>query len=238
MRLTLVCLAAALPLAVPAHGEEPTPLCVHFTAVQPKILSPEERKAREPEMKKQLDLASKELSAVKKRNGKKMETWPEAERAAYREKLEATLQLEAEIGWLQLGERDIPDSLKDLQNAVRGKDIVQRKKVIEEVANPADAHLVVEVIGRRVADYGGGCFMLAWKATLGGRVDPARRASAYWSSAEFDVRTLHWYTSQEPFWSIETLAIGRWFNTANESAKAIERFLKQHHEALGGTGPL
>jgi hypothetical protein len=238
MRLTLVCLAAALPAALPAHGEDATPLRVYFTAAQRTIVSPEERKAREPEMKKQLDQESKELSAIKKRNGKKMETWPEAERAAYREKLEATLQLEAEIGWLQLGERDIADSLKDLQDAVRGKDIVQRKKVIEEAATPADAHLVVEVIGRRVADYGGGCFMLAWKATLGGRVDAARRASPYWPTAEFDVRTLHWYTTEQPFWTIETLAIGRWFNTANESAKAVERFLKTHHEALAGTGPL
>ncbi len=32
--LVLVCLAAALPLAVPADCEDPAPLCVHFTAAQ------------------------------------------------------------------------------------------------------------------------------------------------------------------------------------------------------------
>jgi hypothetical protein len=238
MRLTLVCLAAALPLAVPAHGEEPTPLCVHFTAVQPKILSPEERKAREPEMKKQLARDWKEFEAIKKRNGKKIETWPEAERAAYDRTREAALQLEAEIGWLQLEPRDIPDSLKDLRGAAAGKDIVQRKKIIQEVANPAEAHLVVELLGRRVLDIGGATYFLAWKASLGGRIDPARQASAYWTKASFGVRTLHMYTSQEPYWIIESVAIGRWFNTANESAKAIERFLENHHEALGGSGPL
>ncbi len=229
MRPTLVCLAAALPLALLARGEDPAPLCVHFTALERPIVTPEERKAREPEMKKQLAQDWKEFEAIKKRNGKKFETWPEAERAASDRVREAALQLEP---------RDIPDSLKDLQGAVAGKDIVQRKKIILEVASPAEAHLVVELLGRRKVDIGGWAYFLAWKATLGGRVDPARRASPYWTKASFDVRTPHMYTAQEPYWVVETLGSGRWYNTANESAKAIERFIKSHYEALGGSGPL
>ncbi len=238
MRLTLVCLAAALPLALPAHGEDPAPLSVYFTAAERKILTPEERKAREPDMKRQLDAYWKEWNAIKKRNGKKVETWPEAERAVSDRTREAALQLEGEIGWLQLDEKDLPDSLRDLKGTVAGKDIVQRKKIIQEAASPAEAHLVVEVIGRREVDIGGRTYFLAWKATLGGRIDPARRASEYWTRAGFDVRTLHMYTSREPYWTIETLAVGRWYNTANESAKAIERFIKSHYDALANSGPL
>jgi hypothetical protein len=117
VRLTLVCLATALAVARPAHGEEPAPLSVHFTAAERKVVTPKERKALEPELKTRLDQESKAMSALAKGYGKKLDTWPEGERATYREKLETTLQLESEIGWLRMGERDIADSLKDLEGA-------------------------------------------------------------------------------------------------------------------------
>ena len=239
MRPTLVCLAAALPLALPALGEDPAPLFVHLTAAERKVLSPDERKARAPELRKKLDEESKALSALKKRYGKKLETWPEAERAAYREREETALRLESEIGWLQIDEHDIPDSLENLRGAVRGEGLTQRKKVVREVATPAEAHLVVEVVGRREMEHGQKWYLVAFKASLGGQVDPARRDSGYWTKADWDApRRLHTFTPEEPYWVVETANVGRWFNAANDAAKAVERFIKENHDALGGQGPL
>jgi hypothetical protein len=239
MRPVLVCLAAVLPVALPAPGEDLPPLAVHLAAAERKSLSPEERKAQAPEMRKKLREESKALNAFKKRYGKKLETWPEAERAAYLEREEAALRLESEIGWLEIDERDIPDSLEDLRGAVAGKGLTQRKKILREVATPAEAHLVVEVIGRRELEAGQKWYRVAFKASLGGQVDPARRGSRYWAKALRDApRELHAFTREEPYWIVETANVGRWFNAANDAAKAVERFVKENHDALCGQGPL
>jgi hypothetical protein len=237
--LAAVCLAAALPLALPAHGQDPEPLAVCLSAAERPVLSPDQRKSRAPELRKQLAEEEKELKALKKAHGKKVETWPEAERAAYIAKEEAARRLESEIGWLQLDEGDIPDSLEDMRSAVRGKGLTQRKKVVNEVATPAEAHLVVEVVGRREMDQGQTWYVVAFKTSLGGKVDPARRGSGYWTKAAWDAPfVLHTFTPEEPYWIVESANVGRWFNAANDAAKAVERFVKDNHDALFGQGPL
>jgi hypothetical protein len=238
MRPTLVCLAAALPLALPAHGQDPEPLAVCLSAAERPVLTPDQRKPRAAELRKQLAEEEKALKALKKAHGKKVETWPEAERAAYVAKEEAARRLESEIGWLRLDEGDIPDSLEDMRGAVRGKGLTQRKKVVDEVATPAEAHLVVEVIGRREVE-GPNWYVVAFKASLGGKVDPARRGAGYWTKAAWDAPfVLHTFTPEEPYWLVESVNVGRWFNAANDAAKAVERFVKENHDALAGQGPL
>ncbi len=238
MRPTLVCLAAALPLAVPAHGQDPEPLAVCLSAADRAVFSPDERKLRAAELRKQLGEEENALKALKKAQGKKMETWPEAERAAYVAKEEAARRLESEIGWLPLKAGDISDSLEDVRGAVRGKGLSQRKKVVEEVTTPAEAHLVVEVIGRRTVE-GPNWYVVAFKTSLGGKVDPARRGSGYWTKAAWDAPfVLHTFTPDEPYWMLESADVGRWFNAGNDVAKAVERFVKDNHDALAGQGPL
>jgi hypothetical protein len=237
MRLTLVCLAAVVPLALPARGQEPEPLAVCLAAAERPVLSPDERKPRSVAMNRQRLEQEKELKALKKAHGKKVETWPEAERAAYVAKEEATRRLESEIGWLALEKDDLADSLEDVRGALRGKGLTQRKGVVAEVATPAEAHVVVEVVGRR-REQDTGWYVVAYKASLGDKVDAARRTSARWTKAAWDAPfVLHTFTPEEPYWMLESANVGRWFNAANDAAKAVERFVKENRDALAGAGP-
>jgi len=238
MKPTLVCLVAALALAPPAHAQGLEPLAVCLSAVERPVLTPDQRKARAAELRKQLGEEESALKAMKKAHGKKVETWPEAERTAYVAREEAARRIESEIGWLRLEERDIADSLEDVRGAVRGKGVTQRKKVVEEAPTPAEAHLVVEVVGRRVVE-GPNWYVVAFKASLGGKVDAARRGSAHWTKAAWDAPfLLHTFTPEEPYWMLESADVGRWFNAANDVAKAVERFVSDNHDALAGQGPL
>lgn len=228
---TALLLAALCAIAVSARATD-TPIDVYFGSRKIEI-SKVDAKARQAEAGRKAKELEKQLRA---QYGKDEDKWPPNKHVEL-------LGLEAEasgaMGAVPAAEfasasaKDLADSAQDLTLAAAGS---HGHGMLHVVSKPADAGLVVEVVGRHsirgdsdaltVDTFG---FIL--------RVTPIAHAEVsdidaigVWSPPilEAEVSELHDFSAAEPYWELEVVAPRRWKNLADQSIEMLVDFARSH----------
>ncbi len=232
------CLALLLPALAAVQDERPVNVFFKNREVPP--LTRDQLRTRQKELDGKWEGASKvykELeNELKAKHGKKKKEWPEDARRTLQAAEDAAGSWRAELRYLD-GDPRLADTVQDMKNTVAGKGTAGRKERIRDVASERDAHLVIEVMGRRrdsaVGTLRGG-FCVAYVATLGPKVNTKRKGGPDWSKPAFPAFTFHSWSAGEPFWKAESCGINRWGTAAYEAVQALDRFIKGNQDALLG----
>jgi hypothetical protein len=237
-------LALPAPLAEAQAAREP--LKVYVVAAQA-----EARKDIDKETKKQLEAA---LDAAEKKRkdlekdlkaqfGKKKEDWPQDKQDLYYDAEETEALAEADLEYRKVSPEGLSDSADDISKSLAGEGMAGKKDNVVVVQTPAEADLIVEVVGRRSAK------------TLGTQV----RADKYWVSflikagpkltaerfmavprtyrfKRFGVGGWRLQTPkpEAPFWRFDAYGEQRWGNAANTASRIVEDFVTKNYASLTG----
>lgn len=233
--MTRMLTAVVLTLGVTASSAAQE-LAVHLTAGTARQVTREEDRQLEAKFRDAQKIYEEVEKALKKQHGKNPEAWPEAQQEDLRVARDASAQ--AQTDWLYSGieQKEIDDSLRDVSQKVA------EKKSVRIVASPAEADLVVQVIGRgkviRNLGWGGdeAAAEVAMRIGPGGHLDGAalaksgaafRAKKSGWSRA--GAFTIHDFSADAPYW----LLVSRkpmmgfsmpWKGAAGQAADALERF--------------
>jgi hypothetical protein len=244
MRSLLAVIAVVLLAPAPEAAAQDT-LSVHVRGVKLAPMS----KETEVQLKQKVDAARQardELEeAGRKQFGKDPEKWPAEKREAVQAAHETFVQ--AQAAWfyvVELAQKDIDDSVSDLEKALADK------KGVRATTDAAAADLVLEVVGRaRVQGEGWGGSgapesRLVFKAIPGPGLDVATLSKSaaswdakagFWSKAA--TYTWHRLTPEQPYWLLMSRKPGTgWMasykSAAGEAAKAVEKFAQENASAL------
>jgi hypothetical protein len=190
--------------------------------------------------------------SLKDQYGKKRESWPpEKDDELYRaEEAEALANVDYEYRKIDL--KGLKDSLKDLVESIEGKGLAGRKEGITLVNSAAEAHLIVEIAGRRSEKTlptqfkPDRCYVL-FNVGAGGKVDAARFAKV---PAEYRPKRgfpwpLVWKVQnpkpERPLFSFEAYngggnEFGCMSAAANAASSVVQQFVQDHHAVLAADG--
>jgi hypothetical protein len=241
--------AATLVLGWAASATGGEPLAVHVAGATAKSSSKAVQHERY-EKKETLRASYDELDeSYRKQYGKKVETWPDDKREDLLAARDAFL--EAQTDWfysIDLKQKDIDDSVRELTEALE-------KTGTTVVDGPADADLLVEVLGRAKVTHdgwGGGMGMKTSAAQIvlrvapGGRMDTVRlaRSDAAWDQRhsfwkKSDTSVVHRFTKDAPYWLLISTKPGAAFmasykGVARQAAEAIEKFGVENADKIEG----
>lgn len=229
---------AAVPLEFQEAGHQPLNVYL-FGRTGIEELSKSEKKALEKELKpkvKEAEQARKDLEKqLKKQYGKKREGWPVENQEEYRRAEVAEVMARFELEYLGGTQQEVYDSVEDIFRAIEGKGIAREKKLIQRVETQEQAHLVVEILGRREKYKS----LLVKDCIIAIKISPGealRSAPLADISPEKgfgrEVRMVHAFREEEPYWIIECVDTGRWSNAANAVAGTINAFIKDNQTVL------
>jgi hypothetical protein len=255
LALLLSCVAVisvhgSVPVAGPREAEDP-PKTLNVFVASAQV---EERKkvddATRNELKAKRDTArdarQKLEKSLKEQYGKKRETWPpEKDDELYRaEEAEALANVDYEYRKIDL--KALKDSVKDLAESIDGKGLAGKKDGITLVNSASEAHLVVEVAGRRSEKTlptqfkPDRCYVL-FNIGAGGKIDAPRFAKV---PADFRFRRVSYPawkvqspTPERPLFSFEAYngggnEFGCMSAASNAASVVVEQFVKDHYAVL------
>jgi hypothetical protein len=224
---------------VTVSGAAADPIAVHVSGGPAKAAT----KEATAELKAKSDAARKSYAdlhdALKKQFGKKEEAWPADKQSESQAAYDAFM--EAQVDWFYsagLQQKDIDDSVRELSEALA-------KKPVRVAASPAEADLVVQVVGRAKVTTDelanpNGPKNVAAELVL--RVSPGQRMNvptlarsapvwnakkSFWMHANTD--TVHAFSADAPYWLLisrkpGTAWIASYKGAAGLAADAIEKF--------------
>jgi hypothetical protein len=221
--------------------EGPVNVYMHSTQVQ--SLEKSERKALEKAHKQKVserDKARKNLEKqLKKQFGKKHQSWPAESQEEYRRAEEAVTIARFELENLRSGaasrhgQQSIDDAREDIEKFAGEKELIRLVHTREE------AHLVVEVLDRRMgkATSGQGVVLavLGQEYIVAIRVSPgdalrSNQLSKFQFASQIGRRivTVHAFRQDEPYWIIECVGEGRWQNSGYTAAGMLQAFIEDY----------
>jgi hypothetical protein len=240
-------------VVVSLHGADVSKVELNVYVTSAQV---EERKqvddATRNQLKAKRDAAREARKALEKslkdQHGKKRESWPpEKDDELYRaEEAEALANVDYEYRKIDL--KGLKDSLKDVVESIEGKGLAGRKEGITLVNSASEAHLVVEIAGRRSEKTlptqfkPDRCYVL-FNVGAGGKVDAARFAKV---PAEYRPKRgfpwpLVWKVQnpkpERPLFSFEAYngggnEFGCMSAAANAASSVAQQFVQDHHDAL------
>lgn len=199
-----------------------------------------ERKAREKALsaryKEEYDAWVQLTKDLKKQFGKKVEKWPEEPRQKMLAAQRRVYSTEAERIFLKVDPK-AADSVKDLRRHL------EASKKLHLAASGEEAHLVVEILGRKGEIGIGSRNRLLYRVSPGGKAK-ARRPRPAWEGVEWPAfrysingserYVLHSYTQKEPWWSVHDAQSAAWTGVAGMVYTGLDEFAQQNAESLTG----
>lgn len=186
-----------------------------------------------------LEQRDSRFRALKKEHGK-FKNWPPSLVAEHEERNLAIARAAHRAHLAVNSQAEIDHSEAIVHKYLETGDYVGRGKVespITLVATPAQAHWVLEVMGRYRL-FPDGPAILCIKVSPGERIDAPRLASLglTWSRAEpHYLKVVHPLTLEEPYWEVETTegyTTSYWKEAASAAVKTFDAFLTGNREAL------
>jgi hypothetical protein len=214
--------------------------------------TPEPRKDVDSALRKELEAKMRATSKARKdlekelksQYGKKEETWPKDKQDAYFEAQETEALAEADYEYRRINPEALADTAQDIRNSLSGKGAFQtRKDNVILVESPADADIVVEVVGRRSAmtlatQLRADLYYISFLLKPGGKMAPERFAAV---SRDYRFRRfgqsawrLQAPRPDAPVWRFDALGHQRWSNAAGTAALLVNDFIEKNYGALGG----
>jgi hypothetical protein len=183
--------------------------------------------------------------ALKAQHGNKRDQWPEDAQDRYLDAEEEVALANADLAYRKVKQEGLKDSVEDIKQALAGEGLAGKKENIRLVDTAADAHLIMDVIGRRSGSGGqaGGLLalrddrywvLLAIKA--GPKLSPARFAAVpltyrFGRFASTGWR-LSWPRPDAPEWRFEAYGDLRWSNAAHVASLIIEDFVAKNYDVM------
>lgn len=226
-------------LAVPGFAADPAqPLRVFFTVATAPAPQPDP-KAHAKQLARERDAAWAEyevaFEALKKKYGKDYAKWTPEQREEGRTSYEAYVAKAIEYLLFTIKPKDLEDSVRDIKNSVAGKGLAGVKENIVLAESAADAHLVLEALGR----YGASKLMVGpkhfvFRFTAGGKLRPEALAAVprdwprptWW--ADEACSQYHYYRPEEPWIVWKAIDDQRWRDVMNTTSACINELLKEH----------
>lgn len=237
MNAALISILLASTAAVAGASDDPAPLSIRVSGrTGLRTIEKEERKTLAKELNakaKTAEKATKELEKqLKKQHGKKRERWPAdaQEQLEEVERESASASHERDYGFNQ--QKDIDDSVMDLEKYLGGK------KIWKQVESAEEADFVIEVLGRtlRKNSYPYASSHLYARVSPGSKMDAAllvEQDLEWLKTRTGRVYELHVYTEEEPFWEVEFEGDGILWGFASKSAAGvIDKFAKDNYDSL------
>jgi len=142
-----------------------------------------------------------------------------------------------ELEYLGGIQKDVDDSLEDIQRAIAGKGLPKEKKLTQLVESQEKAHLVVEILCRRQKKNNwsltGRDYVIAIKLSPGKALSSSPFDEIIpESGAGRQVLMVHAFREEEPYWILECVSNDRWSNAANAVAGTVNEFIKDNQKVL------
>lgn len=236
---TLTLLLPVALLAAPSFAADlPQPLRVFFTTA-PAPPAAADAKAHAEKLKRERDAAwgtyDTAFEALKKKYGKDYDKWTPEQKDEGRLMYEKYVAKAIEYLLFTVKPKDLEDSLKDIKNSVAGKGLAGVKENIVVAESAADAHLVLEAIGR----YGVSKLMVGpkhfvFRFTAGGKLKPEALGAVprdwprptWW--ADEQCSQYHYYRPEEPWIVWKAIDDQRWRDVMNTTSACINDLAKEH----------
>jgi hypothetical protein len=232
----------AVPAATVVAGKpevQPTrgPVKIHVAPkAAPAPLSAEEVKAREAKARQGAAALEELEKATKKQFGKDMGKWPAEQRVAFHEAVLVNNMAWEDAWYAVPSEKDKSDSAENVRDALSG---FVKKGWFVLVDQPAEADLVLEIVGRR----GMGKMMRGAKLVscelrpgkIGGEVlarIPPAWPSTFSSRAFTNLRADHWFKVEAPFFRFEVSDVERWKDVAGKVPWVLTDFVRDNYDLL------
>ena len=234
---SLAGVAVVSVLAVPGVADQPGPrgpVKVYVAANPPQAIDKGDEKAIREKADALNRSFQQDVKAWKKTHGKDVRSWPDVPRVEYERRLLEGNQLWASVAFDDSKAEDLEDSVENLVKSFGGKGLARKKEHVEVVDSAADAHLVLEVVGRT----GGAKFMRSPKymnvvLKPGGLLPPGALEKLPWFwDEDIDVAPIHVATAQEPYVQFQSWSMERWRDVANGTSWVVNHLAKQHYDLL------
>jgi hypothetical protein len=222
---------------------ESEPLAVYITARTVEALDSATKKQNQKTLKEKAKAAKDRKKALEKelktQLGGDKDKWPPEKQEELRQAEDAEKMVLMELETLNVKQKDLDDSVGDIQRSIQGDGMAKVKKFIRVVERPEEADLKAEVMGRLQVGSGGlvACldcqYYVYLKITPEAGVHTESLASLSPKSGGFEgARRIHQYKVDEPFWIIEAGSTGRWGNAANQAAGALNHFAEENRSVV------
>lgn len=227
-------------LAARAFAADPPaqPLRVFFT-VAPSPAPQADAKAHSESLEKERDAAWAEyenaFKELKRKYGKEYGKWTAEQKDEARRIYEKYVARAVDYLLFTVKPKELEDSIRDIKNSVVGKGLAGVKENIVLAESPADAHLVLEGVGR----YGVSKLMVGpkhfvYRVQAGGKLKPEALAGVprdwprptWWS--DVDCSQYHPYRAEEPWIVFKTISDQRWRDVMNTASGCINDLIKEH----------
>jgi hypothetical protein len=222
---------------------EPAPLAVYILSRTVETMDSATKKENQKLLKAKAKEAKERKKALEKELKAKLggdkDKWPPEKQEEYRQAEDAEKMILMELETLNVKQKDLDDSVGDIQRSIQGDGMAKVKKFIRLVDRPEEADLTAEVMGRLQVGTGGlvACmdcqYYVYLKIKPEAGVHEGNLASLSPKSAGFEgARRIHQYKAEEPFWIIEAGSTGRWGNAANQAAGALNHFAEENRAVV------
>jgi hypothetical protein len=242
--LSFVCLVypGSLFAETQEDGAAPT-LDVYVTPGVVPAVDSAKKKELQKELSQKAKVAKDQKKALEKQLkaelGKDKDKWPPEKQEELRQAEDVEKMILMELESLDLKQKDLDDTAEDIKRSIQGEGMAKAKKHIRLVEAAEGAALRVEVMGRRKEGSGGlvacaTCYYYVYLKITPGVGFNAETFSQIAPKGGFldNVRRIHQYRADEPFWIIEAGNTGRWGNAANQGAGALNDFIEENMSAL------
>lgn len=238
-RIAFVALVVSLVAArSAAAADPPQPLRVFFTTAPAPAPVPD-AKAHAKELERESDARWKEYESffkeMKKKHGKDREKWSAEARDENQLVYEKYVVKALDYLLFTIKPQELEDSIRDIKNSVVGKGLAGVKENIVIAESAADAHLVLEAVGR----YGASKLVVGPKHFVfrfgaGGKLKPEALTAiprdwprpTWW--ADEQCSQYHYYRPNEPYVVFKAVDDQRWRDVMNTASACINDLIKEH----------
>jgi hypothetical protein len=202
-------------------------------------------KATEKRLKDAIDAAEKARKDLEKelkaKHGNKKESWPAEVQEQYYIAEETEALAQADWDYRRVKQEGLSDSAEDIRKSVIGDGMAGRKENINLVQSPADAELIVEVVGRRSAktlptQLRADRYYVSFTIKPGPKLAPAAFGAA---SSDYRFRRFGIWVwrlqaprAESMWWRFDAHGDQRWGNAANNASLVIEDFIAKNYDAM------
>lgn len=249
MSWSALALAALGALLVgPAFAADPPaqPLRVFFT-IAPAPAPQPNAKAHAEALEKERDAAWTEyenaFKELKKKYGKDYEKWSAEQKDEARKVYEKYVARAIDYLLFTIKPKDLEDSIRDIKNSVVGKGLAGVKENIVLAESAADAHLVLEGLGRYgVSKLIVGPKHFVYRVQVGGKLKPEALSGVprdwprptWWSDEKCS--QYHYYRAEEPWIVFKTIDEQRWRDVMNTASACINDLIQAHGANILASG--
>ncbi|HET7291936.1 MAG TPA: hypothetical protein VFM88_05905 [Vicinamibacteria bacterium] len=237
-RIAFVCLVSLACASRALAADPPQPLRVFFTTAPPPAPAADP-KAHAKQLEKDRDALWSQYDAffkeMKKKHGKDLAKWSAEAKDENQLVYEKYVMKAMEYLLFTIKPKDLEDSIRDIKNSVVGKGLAGVKENIVIAESAADAHLVLEAVGR----YGASKLVVGpkhfvFRFGVGGKLKPEALTAiprdwprpTWW--ADEQCSQYHYYRPDEPYIVFKAIDDQRWRDVMNTTSACINNLIQEH----------